>query len=288
LQWDGTPRLRDWLCDYLGVARTEYTMAVAQNWLVSMIARAFKPGCQVDTMPVLEGMMGRGKSSALALLGGEWYAALPDAFGSRDFLQAIQGTWLVEIPDLAGFSKREHSHIIAIITNRSDRYRAAYGRWVEDHERQCVFAATSEKDDYLSDSRGIRRYWPLRISHIDLDALAKVREQLFAEAVIKYQGGAGWYDTPVEETRAAQIERRDDDPWTETVMAWCCVQEEINVGDVLTSCLQIEKGRQTQIEKRRVASILRDAGWRSLNTYRHGSPVKLWRNPRSPERPKAH
>jgi predicted P-loop ATPase len=284
LQWDGEARLSDWLADYMGVARTPYTIAVSQNWLVSMVARAMQPGCQVDTMPVLEGVMGRGKSSALAVLGGEWYAALPDAFGSKDFLQAIQGTWLVEIPDLAGFSRREHSHIIAIISTRTDRYRAAYGHWTEDHPRQCVFAATSEKDDYLSDSRGIRRYWPLRITHIDLEALAGARGQLFAEAMVRYAEHAGWYDTPKAETQAEQAERRDDDdPWAENVLNYCSRFTEINVGDVLTHCLQIDQGRQSQIEKRRVAKILKEAGWRSLSTTRHNAPIKVWRNPNSPE-----
>jgi len=72
--------------------------------------------------------MGRGKSSFLEALGHPWFASLPDEFGSKDFLQAIQGRWLIEVPDMTGFSKREHTHILAIITRRNDPYRASYGR----------------------------------------------------------------------------------------------------------------------------------------------------------------
>ncbi len=198
LTWDGEPRLETWLFDTLGVERDAYSEAVAKNWPIAMVARAYKPGCQVDNMPILEGKMGRGKTSFLNILGGEWYDSITTAIGEKDFIQEIQGLWLVEIPDMTGFGKREHSQILATITIRNDRYRASYGRYVENHPRGCIFAATSEGDDYLQDIRGRRRFWPLRCTAIDLDALHAQREQVFAEAVARYRDGEDWYSMPDE------------------------------------------------------------------------------------------
>jgi putative DNA primase/helicase len=265
LSWDGIGRADHWVSDCLGVALTPYAMAVASNWLLSMVARAFVPGCQVDHMPVLEGKQGKGKSSALEILGGEWYAAVGIAFGDKEFLQTIQGKWLIEIPDMAGFGKREHSQVIATITTRGDRYRASYGRYAEDHPRKCVFAATSETDDYLPDMRGHRRYWPLRCGEIDLDALRAQREQLFAEAVHAYRAGATWYEMPHEETGAEQRERAADDLWTDAVLAYLEPRElaghPVYPPHILRDGLEMKAAQMDASAKYRVIAILRAAGW---------------------------
>ena len=265
LKWDGTERLRRWVGDCLGVELTDYTMAVSHNWIVSMVARAYKPGCQVDTMPVLEGTQGEGKSSALEILGDRWYAAVGTAFGSYDFIQTIQGKWLIEIPDMAGFSRREHSHVIATITTRTDRYRMKYGRFDQDHPRKCVFAATSETDSYLPEMRGYRRYWPLRCKGIDLEALRGQREQIFAEAVHAYQAGASFHKMPEEATAREQRSRNTEDPWTEDVLEYCRTRElagePVYPARILTNKLDIKVGQLDQSMKLRVINILTAHGW---------------------------
>lgn len=282
LSWDNVSRLDHWLGDYLGVGLTPYSMSVGRNWLVSMVARAFEPGCKVDHMPVLEGITGRGKSTAIEILGGEWYAALPDAFGAKGFLENIEGTWLIEIPDLAGFSRRDHNHIVAVITTRSDRYREAYGRRVKEHQRTCVFAATSENDEYLQSSVGIRRFWPLRCAGaeaINLAGLREARAQLFAEAVHMYRTHASWHETPEEDTRAEQAERREDDPWMELVLTYCGRHREVTASEALTYALNMDPAKQSQPEKRRVGAILRSAGWHAVVAKRHGGTIRVWKNP---------
>lgn len=264
LEWDGIPRLDEWLADSLGVERNEYNRAVSNNWPISMVARAFKPGCQVDTMPVLEGYMGRGKSTFLEILGGEWYKTLPMAFGDKDFLQAMQGAWLIEIPDMTGFSRREHTQVISTISTRTDEYRKSYGRHTEAHQRVAVFAATSETDDYINDTRGRRRYWPLRCKSIDLDVLRAQREQVFAEAVMKYRAGASWHIMP-ESADAEQLDRAPDDLWSNTVLNYA---EHLWVSNIavtshriLLDAIDMKLALQTDSEKRRVAKIMRENGW---------------------------
>ncbi len=274
LVWDRTERLDTWLADCLGVERNAYNDAVARNWPISMVARAYQPGCQVDTMPVLEGKMGRGKSRFLDVLAGPWFAAIQIAFGEKDFFQAIQGRWLIEIPDMSGFSKREHTHILATITTRIDVYRKSHGRITEEHPRVTVFAATSENDEYLQESRGRRRYWPLRCGHIDLDALHLQREQVFAEAVCRYKAGAGWHEMPYDATDFEQAARASRDIWTERVLQYVQAYGHLKLtsASILTNAIEMKTSQQDDHAKRRVYRIMMENGYRQL----HGKQDRYW------------
>jgi putative DNA primase/helicase len=267
LEWDRVERLSTWIGDCLDVPLTAYSMAVARNWIISMIARVYQPGCQADHMPVLEGTMGVGKSSALEILGDRWYAAVGTAFGSYEFINTIQGKWLVEIPDMAGFSRRDHSHVISTITTRTDRYRVKYGRHDQDHPRKCIFAATSETEDYLPEMRGIRRYWPLRCGKdVNLDALRQQRPQIFAEAVAAYRMGESFHKMPKEETETEQRARNSDDLWTDDVLAYCEQREiggyPVSPKKILTdSTISLASKDLDHHAKLRVINILKAYGW---------------------------
>jgi predicted P-loop ATPase len=277
LKWDGIERLDTWLFDCLGAERNAYNDAVARNWLISMVARAYSPGCQVDTMPVIEGSMGRGKSRFLEVLADPWFAAIQIAFGEKDFFQAIQGRWLIEVPDMSGFSRREHTQILATITTRVDVYRKSHGRITEEHPRVTVFAATSETDDYLQDVRGRRRYWPLRCGDINLDVLKAQREQLFAEAVSKYRAGATWYEMP-EQTDEEQILRASHDTWTDHVLLqaeamWAEPNPRIT-SSLLLMKVGVELKDQDDGKKSRIARIMRSNNWvQRNNDGRHWKKV---------------
>ncbi len=238
-----------------------------------MVARAYVPGSKADHMPVLEGKMGRGKSSFLEILGGEWYDALTTAIGDKDFVQSLQGVWLVEIPDMAGFGRREHSQIIATITIRKDRYRASYGRYVENHPRGCILSATSETSDYLKTGAGRRRFWPLRCTDIDLDALLAQREQIFAEAVSRYRAGTTWHEMP-EGTEDEQTARIEPDLWGEKILnhaayLWdqsASKSTQITSERLLTEVINLDVRDHGQSEKNRINGIMRDGGWIQLRT----------------------
>lgn len=264
LQWDGIERLETWLTDILGCDQNEYTMAVAVNWPISMVARAYVPGCKVDTMPVLEGAQGMAKSTFLEVLGDPWYGSIPTGFGDKDFLQAIQGHWLVEIPDMAAFSRREQGQILATMAIRKDIYRASYGRHTVTHPRVTVFGATSETDDYLQDMRGRRRYWPLRCREINLDALRAQRDQIFAEARDRYRNGAKWYVMP-DSADEEQTQRAAPDLWTDRVIDYCTdlagQRIAVTSSRILSDAIELPLAKQTDAEKRRIARIMRENGW---------------------------
>ena len=281
--WDRTHRLHDWLTDTLGVEKTEYTMAVAHNWPIAMVARAYQPGCKFDHMPVLEGEQGLAKTSFLEVLGGEWYKSLPMAFGDKDFLQAIQGAWIVEIPDMTGFSRREHGAILATITIRVDEYRKSYGRTTESHPRVAMFAATSETDDYLKDTRGRRRYWPLRCQAINLPALAQMRSQIFAEALARYRAGEPYWIMPAS-ADAEQMDRSEPDPWAPDVVDQAEIMWLKGLGDAVTANITATRilaelgvliKDQNQSTRERVGAILKENGWRNKRTRN----ARLWFKP---------
>jgi putative DNA primase/helicase len=280
LTWDGTPRLADWLADCLGVTKTPFTIAVARNWLISMVARAYQPGCQADHMPVLEGASGAGKSSALAIIGGEWYRAAPQAFGSKEFIEAIQASWLTEIPDMVGFGRREHTQIISAITTRSDVYRASYGRLAQEHPRVGIFAATSETDEYLEDTRGKRRYWPLTVTHVDLDLLARQRDQLFAEAVSAYLiHKATWHEVPGMEASLIQNARETTDLWSERIQSFLGGRKATSVAEVARDGLFIEVNRQSRSDQMRIAKCLKQLGFAAKVEWVEGIARRLYKRP---------
>lgn len=277
-RWDGVRRLHQFIAIGFGAEQNAYTEAVGRCWLVSIVARALNPGCKVDTMPVLEGAQGARKSSGLeALVGKRWFAEAAESVMSKDFFQTLQGKLLVEIAEMDTFSRAEVAAVKRVITCKVDRYRAPYGRRAEDHPRMCVFAGTTNEDEYLRDATGARRFWPVRCGDVDIEWLTKWRGQLFAEAVKLYDAGTPWWDVPVDDARHEQEQRRVSDEWEHLIADWLGMNMETTVSEVLEGALKITPDcwdRQTQM---RVASVLKAIGWRKKgDARRNGRVVKVW------------
>jgi predicted P-loop ATPase len=280
LTWDGHNRLQSLIVMGFGAEANDYTEAVGRCWLVSMVARVLDPGCKVDTMPVFEGMQGRGKSTALqVLVGARWFAEASESPTSKDFFQALTGKLLVEIGEMDSFSRAEVHTIKRVISCQTDRYRAPYGRRAEDHPRQGVFAGTTNKDDWNRDETGARRFWPVACSTVDLGWIREHRAQLFAEAVARYLAGESWWDVPIEDAQREQEARRDADEWEAVIDDWLVGKWETTVGDVLLGALRLEADRWDRALQMRVARCLRVLGWRKADAWRGGKTVKVWTPP---------
>lgn len=236
LRWDGTPRLESWLHRLLGAAPSRYHSLAGRYWLLSAVARALQPGAKVDTMLVLEGPQGLGKSQAIAALvggvpGRSVYADTPIDLGSKDRFGALRGVWVYEWAELAGLSRRDAETVKAFLSSREDKYRPPYGRQDVIAPRSVVFAASvnpREEDDgaYLHDSTGGRRFWPVACGAIDLPGIVEERDQLWAEAMHAYREGgdaARWWASSEDEALFSDEQRRRSegaDVWDEPISKW--------------------------------------------------------------------
>lgn len=289
LTWDGTPRLDRWLTTYLGAAENEYTRRVGRWWLLSAVARAFEPGCKADHMLILEGAQGIGKSTALRVLAGaEWFNDTPLDLSSKDAYQALRGVWIVEFSELASMRRAEVEKVKAFASSPSDAYRASYERVVKKHPRQCVFAGTTNASQYLQDTTGNRRFWPVEAVSVDLAALARDRDQLWAEALDQYRSGAKWYPSDASEAeclRDEQEKRQISDDWEAPILSYLSGKTEVTTFDVLTNALGMTRDRLSPYDQRRCANVLATLGWtlerprgadgRRLRVFRSSGPTVL-------------
>ncbi len=271
LEWDGIERSNDWLTDFLGVRKTPYTMLSGRLFLTAMVARIYQPGCQMRAMPIVEGFQFRGKSTALRILGGQWFGDTVLDLNNKDAYQLIQGRWVYEIAELDSFNRAETTRIKAFISSRDDRFRAPYDRAPRDWPRQCVFVGTTNQDEYFKDPTGNTRYWPWRAEEVDqinLDGLDNVRDQLFAEAVMMYRRGDRWHPTREEQQRLFEPEqsaREIADPWEARILAWLrgSVATRVTVNDILDECLKIEPGKVDSARQMavRIGIAMKRIGW---------------------------
>ncbi|MGO4917360.1 VapE domain-containing protein [Pseudogemmobacter sp. W21_MBD1_M6] len=290
LIWDGTSRLESWTSRYLGAEPTDLTHAMGSLWLISAVARIFRPGVKADHMLILEGEQGARKSTALKILAGEdWFTdELPD-LGSKDAAIHMQGVWIVEIAELDAIGRAEVSRIKAFLTRTTDRFRPPYGRHTVEIKRQCVFAGTVNPDTYLRDETGNRRFWPIRCGEIDIEGLGRDRDQLWAEAVARFKAGAIWWledKDLLKAARAEQDKRYQSDAWDGLIDRWLTHEKrpvnhgyagvddwqdeefehlepirDVSVGEILEGALAIEPAKWSKLDQMRVGAWLKSRHW---------------------------
>ena len=219
LKWDNVNRVDKLFIDYLGVEDSPYARAVTRKSIVAAVARVFNPGCKFDYVLVTVGEEGIGKSTLLKKLGGPWFS---DSFmgvqGTIAFEQ-LQGSWIMEMAELAGLKKAEIEQIKHFISKGEDRYRVAYGKRTENFPRQCVFFGTTNSRDFLKNISGNRRFWPLDTMErepakdFNADLTEQEVNQIWAEAYQLYKAGEKLYLSKELEALAKdqQIEHSETD-----------------------------------------------------------------------------
>jgi putative DNA primase/helicase len=269
LRWDQVPRLCYWLAAYLGAVESDYTAKAGTKWMVSAVARVFRPGCKADHVLILEGEQGTGKSTALKILGGEWFTDAPFRLADREGWMVIRGKWIVELAELNTFNRAEVTAAKLFFSQYADRYRAPWGKRAIDVPRQCVFAGTTNQFVYLKDDTGNRRYWPVRCGDVDLTELRADRDQLWAEAVALYRAGESWHPAADELKlfEEEQDQRMVQDAYSTVVRGWLADDPNrltVTMADVLGHALKLDAGRWTHSEQTRVGQIMTRIGWKRV------------------------
>ncbi len=302
LKWDGVERICDVPKDVLGAENTEINRAWFKRWMISAVARIRKPGCQADHMLVLyRAKGGEGKSSFFRVLfGDDWFSDdAIDVRNNQDTPASLQGVWCCEWSEMTALLRsKEIEPVHAFISKRKDRFRRAYGHFFEEAPRQMVFCGTTNKKEFLRSVGGRRRWWIITTGRvIDTEAIARMRDQLWAEADHLFQSGEQWHPTADEKVHATAVqdEHTETDEWDQLILPWLeeheesqwieeggrrtqkvglvPAKEEVTVADILEQCLKIPPGHWDRSHENRVGEILTRNKWAKRDNW---SRPRIW------------
>ena len=278
LKWDGTPRLETWLIDYLGVEDNEYSRFVGRMTLAGACARIDKPGVKYDYMLILEGEQGIGKSEALKALGGQWFTEMSLTERSKDIVEKMQGAWIIEVPELAVFKKKEIESLKAFITMNEDKERLPYGHRSQMFPRRNIFIGTINpgSNGYLTDNTGNRRFLPVECTEIDPGKIAADRDQLWAEAWLYYQSKAPLYITKdiADKSMDMQRSREIEDSWQGSIENFVKDKDRVTSAEIYTDCLKGFLQNLDRVSQNRISDCLRKANWERKSIRVNGELVK--------------
>lgn len=223
LVWDKKPRIDIWLCTVFGVDQNEYHKKVGANWLKGLVKRAIEPGSKFDYVLVIEGAQGIKKSTSFSILASPWHSETVTTPDNKDFFMNLVGNLVVEFAEGESLTRGEMKRLKAVITMTHDDIRLPYARLMSRHPRRCVFAMTTNEEQYLKDNTGNRRWLPVKAvkDEADVEWLKENRDQLFAEAYYRViELKETFWEFPKEDALREQAARVINDPREELIFEW--------------------------------------------------------------------
>jgi predicted P-loop ATPase len=244
-------------------------------------------------MLILEGRQGLRKSGALKAICGEQWFTEAGEIESKDVFLKMRGKWIIEFPELEGFNRAEATRIKAFVSTAIDSYRKPYARDTIDVPRQCIFAGSTNQSHYLKDETGNRRFWPVKCSGVtdsntaNIEWLAAVRDQIWAEAYKAWKGGEIWWsDTELEALAVPeQAQRQESDAWQELVDKFCESRTEVTVAEILAGDIQCgtlvsgigkPASQWSRSDEMRVSRCLVKSGWKQIVQKREGKTRRVY------------
>jgi len=279
LEWDGNGRLDEWLIRYCGVDDTPYARAVGRLMLIAAVRRVRQPGSKHDEMLVLEGPEGLSKSTLLETLAvhDDWFSdSLPLSADDKKMIESASGKWIIEVSELQGMRKGDVGKIKAQISRKRDRARLAYGRLPVEVDRQCVFFGSvnpMEAEGYLASITGNRRFWPVEVKKVDLEAFRRDRDQLWAEASVREaQGETSRLDPSLwPEAVQQQTAREAPNPFRDALAPHIAHRQGTLFSEDVWIILNVPVDRRQAIYGK-LGKAMRDLGWSRVKRRRwHGA-----------------
>jgi predicted P-loop ATPase len=250
---------------YFGTGLQIYQSFVRRA-LISAVARALSPGCKVDTALILQGDQGFQKSAFFKVLaGGIYFDDSLGAVSDKDERLKLHRAWFIEWAELETvFSRKDVSATKAFLSSSVDALRPPYHRDIEDFPRASIICGSTNKNEFLSDETGNRRFWVVPVQKkIDIDLLTQERDAIWAAAVAAYKSGEQWWLTPEEDAFLAQANQswQATDVWEIAIFDYLQDKSTCTISDLLTKAIGLELPKQNKAEQMRVSNILRRNGW---------------------------
>ncbi|MBF2099140.1 MAG: hypothetical protein IGQ88_12320 [Gloeomargaritaceae cyanobacterium C42_A2020_066] len=269
---------------YLHISESDPLVALrnaqVRKFLICCVARAYRPGCKVDTALILQGRQNLWKSSFFRVLGGAWFDDSMGLIENKDDLMIAHKCWIQEWSEFDYVSGQRHaSQIKAFLSRQSDTFRPPYGRSAKTYPRRFVICGTTNQTEFLNDPTGSRRFWVIPVSQlIDIQALERDRDAIWSAAVHAYRNGEQWWLTPDEFAQSEDANRdyQASDPWTDDIAAYVASRQSVTVKEILKA-LDVDSGQQTKAHENRIAAILKAQGWEKSRRSEGGTRQKCWK-----------
>ncbi len=276
---DRINRLEHFFADVFGVPRDKYSMTVAKNFFLSAVARALNPGCFQKYVLVIQGPQNWSKSRVIATLGGEFYRELNVSVTTeKDFYMAIQGVWIIEIPENDAFRKAHNSRTKAVISSTTDRFRPPYSRVVRDFPRRCIFVISTNEETVYEDPSGGSRFWPVKICHPgNVEYVQNTRDLLWGEATYRYLQGESYWEMPEQVEKEQERVRRHDE-WESIISDYIALNNihEITITKIAKLALGIEAKDLHRHQQDRISNCLSVLGFEKRVVWRDNKTKKIW------------
>ena len=283
IRWDGVPRVDTLLSYYAGCADTDLHRTLSRRFLISCVARVMQPGCKVDTVLILAGPQGYGKSTFFrALTGAAWFRDSTIDLRNKDAYMSLRGAWIYEMAELAAMRPRDAETVKAFLSAQVDHYRPPYGRTQVEQRRQCVFVGTTNEPSFLSDPTGARRFWPATVERMPrVSEVERDRAQLWAEAVVAYKRGERWWLEVNEDDALSEAHEQyqHEDPWVPKVERWLATNVSsggFSIEDLLNDAIEKPADRQMRGDEMRLGGILAGLGYVRSRVRRNGRRCYVW------------
>ncbi len=289
LKWDGVSRIDTVLEKYAqATGNQDFIRLICRKFFISAVARALRPGCQVDTTLVLTGKQGGGKTSFVRVLGAGFHVETKLDVSSKDAVMTATNNWLVELSEMASLKKGDLESVRAFLTNKEDQIRLPYARSVSGFPRRCVFIGTTNADQPLIDRDGNRRFWMVSVGKVDVSGLEKIRDQLWAEAVVAFDAGERWWLSE-EEQEIANNESSayvTDNVYTQQISSWLETQKgppiRMTVNEIASRVFGVtDVVRIDAALIQNIGHAMKELGWVKVNTKApDGSRKRMFQPPR--------
>ena len=290
LTWDGVPRVEHFLECYMGADCSDYSRAVSRYMWTALAARAMQPGAKCDMVPVLVGGQGTGKSTGVMAMSPSVDAYVEVNLEHRDdnLARSLRGKLVGELGELRGLMTRDAEAIKAWVTRTHEEWIPKYMEFSTKFPRRLMFIGTTNSDEFLADDTGERRWLPVRVGKVDTDAIARDRDQLWAEGIVMWRkAGLDWREA-MDLATDHHADFKVTDAWEEAIRRWLLVdnmdddqgtprgQKPFKLDSLLAGALGIEAKAQDLRMQKRAASILRQLGFEKRRATRAEGGKSVW------------